>query len=103
MKTKAYIDSFSIYARYISFCVIFIFILSSQAIGQISPLLEDADKITPFGNCDLLPTKLNPDYRLTVNNISQDRLKIASYKIIWGDGSSDESFLTDFSSSTHIY
>ena len=103
MKTKACIGAFSIIAKCAFICVIFVCALSYQTIGQINPLLDDVDKITPFGNCDLLPTKLNPDYTLTVNNISQDRLKIISYKIVWGDGSSDESFQSDFSSATHIY
>jgi gliding motility-associated-like protein len=103
MKTKAYIGKFPVIARSILVYVLLVCALSYQAVGQINPILEDADKITPFGNCDLLPTKDKPDYKLTVNNISQDITRITSYKINWGDGSADEVFPASFSSATHTY
>ena len=103
MKTKAYNNAFTMMSKGILVCVLFVFALSYQLIGQISPLLEDADKITPFGNCDLLPTKDKPDYKLTVNNISLNKTLVSSYRINWGDGSAEETYPTSFSTATHIY
>ena len=97
MKTKAYNNAFTMMSKGILVCVLFVFALSYQLIGQISPLLEDADKITPFGNCDLLPTKDKPDYKLTVNNISLNKTLVSSYRINWGDGSAEETYPTSFS------
>ncbi|NEW82180.1 MAG: PKD domain-containing protein, partial [Mariniphaga sp.] len=100
MKTKAYIGEFSRIVSYIFACLFLTFAFSAN--GQ-NPLLEDADQITPFGNCDLVPTKLNPDYILTVNNISTDKANIASYKISWGDGSTVDTYPANFTSTIHTY
>lgn len=102
MKNVPYRHEFSIIVRFTLVFIIFVFISSYQVIGQ-NPLLEDADKITPFGNCDLVPTKLNPDYKLTVNNISEGKSLIASYKINWGDNSPEEIITGDFLSKEHTY
>ena len=102
MEIKVFSNLFSVIARLTISCFLFILGLSYQLSGQI-PLLEDLDHTTPFGNCDLVPTKLNPDYTLTVNNISQQQSLIASYKINWGDGTNEELFLANFPSATHLY
>ncbi len=101
MKKSSYIDEFSVIVRSTLVCLAFALVFTYQAIGQ-NPLLEDADRITPFGNCDLVPTKLNPDYKLIVNNISEGKASIASYKINWGDGI-EEPLPTGFLSASHIY
>jgi len=103
MKRWTYIEVFSNVVRYTFVLFIFAFNFSYEVNGQINPQLEDADKITPFGNCDLLPTKLKPDYKLVVNNTSTNQANISSYKINWGDGSAEEVFAANFASATHIY
>ena len=101
METRICTYLFSVTARITICCFLLIFGLSYQSLGQ-NPLLEDADQITPFGNCDLVPTKLNPDYKLIVSNISEGKPLIDSYKINWGDGT-EEPLPKGFSSASHIY
>jgi len=103
MKSTSYTGAFLIIVRYTFVCLIFGIFFSNQSYGQINPILEDADKTTPFGNCDHVPTKLNPDYKLTVNNISEDKSLIASYKINWGDNTPVELITGDFVSKEHTY
>ena len=49
--------------------------------------LADADIFNPFSNCQNNPTTANPNYNITVNNISPSAACITSYTINWGDGS----------------
>jgi len=102
MKTKSYTVEFSMIVKCTFACLLFAFVFSFSANGQ-NPLLKDADLTTPFSNCDLLPTKLKPDYKLVVNNVSTNIANIASYKISWGDGSTDGPYPANFTSATHTY
>lgn len=47
--------------------------------------LQDPDAI-PFSNCENSPTPTNPNFVLTVNNVSPDAGCITSYTLDWGDG-----------------
>src|SRR5690606_35329988 len=47
--------------------------------------LADKNIFSPFSNCENSPTKANPNYTLTVNNISPSAGCITSYSIDWGD------------------
>lgn len=49
--------------------------------------LVDADLVSPFSNCENSPTPGNPNFTITLNNISPDAGCIASYNLDWGDGS----------------
>lgn len=49
--------------------------------------LEDPNIFSPFRNCDNSPTTANPNYTLTVNNISVNNSCVSSYNLNWGDGS----------------
>ncbi|MBS1927538.1 MAG: PKD domain-containing protein [Chitinophagaceae bacterium] len=49
--------------------------------------LEDPNIFSPFRNCDNSPTTSNPNYTLTVNNISVNNSCVSSYTLNWGDGS----------------
>jgi len=49
--------------------------------------LEDVNIFSPFRNCDNSPTTANPNYTLTVNNISPNNSCVSSYTLDWGDGS----------------
>ena len=102
MKKHLYIEVFSNIIKNTFICFIFIFVFSHHANGQ-NPLLEDADLVTPFGNCDKIPTKLHPEYTLVVNNVSTDKTNIASYKISWGDGSTDGLYPASLTSAQHTY
>lgn len=48
--------------------------------------LADEDIFTPFSNCDNSPSPGDPDFTLTVNNVSPDAGCINSYTLDWGDG-----------------
>ena len=48
--------------------------------------LADQNVFSPFSNCSNSPTAANPNYTLTVNNISLSAACIANYNIDWGDG-----------------
>jgi PKD repeat protein len=48
--------------------------------------LQDPDIISPFSNCENSPTPGNPNFPLTVNNVSPSSACITSYTIDWGDG-----------------
>lgn len=50
---------------------------------QVTDLTNPA---RPFNNCNNDPTPANPDYTITVENISPDNSCIKSYSIDWGDG-----------------
>ncbi|MFM2360831.1 MAG: hypothetical protein RLY16_2824, partial [Bacteroidota bacterium] len=51
--------------------------------------LEDVNNpFSPFNNCSNSPTVANPNFTLTVNNISPSSGCINSYNIDWGDGNS---------------
>src|SRR5690606_12307730 len=48
--------------------------------------LEDINIFSPFSNCENNPSASNPNYLLTVNNISSNPSCTTSYDINWGDG-----------------
>jgi PKD repeat protein len=48
--------------------------------------LQDQNVFSPFNNCSNSPTVANPNYTLTVDNISPNASCINSYNINWGDG-----------------
>ena len=48
--------------------------------------LEDPDVISPFSNCENSPTPENPNFLITINNISPSAACINTYNINWGDG-----------------
>ena len=48
--------------------------------------LADQDVFYPFSNCHNNPTPANPNYTLTVNNISPSASCINNYNLDWGDG-----------------
>lgn len=47
--------------------------------------VQDPDPI-PFSNCENSPTPTNPNFPLTITNISPGSACISSYSIDWGDG-----------------
>ena len=51
--------------------------------------LADPDIFSPFSNCDNNPTPANPNFTLTVNNVTPNPSLgcITSYNLDWGDGS----------------
>ncbi|SFU60699.1 gliding motility-associated C-terminal domain-containing protein [Pustulibacterium marinum] len=67
--------------------------------------IEDVDvPYDPFRNCDNNPTLNNPDYTITVGNISNSSSCTSSYTLSWGDGSANVTNLSmsDFPL-THTY
>jgi PKD repeat protein len=67
-----------------------------------NPQLEDVDLISPFNNCDNNPNQSNPNFTLTVNNITTITSCIVGYSIDWGDGNI-QNYLPSFTSATHTY
>lgn len=66
--------------------------------------LEDPNIFSPFRNCDNSPTTSNPNYTLTVNNVSANNSCVSSYTLNWGDGSPQLTGLTMASFPiTHTY
>jgi len=53
------------------------------------PLLQDLDLLNPWSNCNNSPTPSNPDYTLTVDNITEHMICVTTLDIDWGDGNSD--------------
>lgn len=51
--------------------------------------VQDQDLFTPFSNCDHFPTPGNPQFVLTINNISPSAGCITEYYLNWGDGAID--------------
>lgn len=49
--------------------------------------LQDNNIFSPFSNCENSPTPNNPNYTITVNNISPGNACVSSYSLNWGDGS----------------
>lgn len=62
--------------------------------------LEDQNTFSPFSNCVNSPTQANPNFSLTVRNISPDSACITSYSIDWGDGDTSANISFPI---THIY
>lgn len=48
--------------------------------------IADDDIFSPFSNCDNSPTAANPNFTLSVHNISPSSACITTYSIDWGDG-----------------
>lgn len=48
--------------------------------------IQDVNVFSPFSNCSNSPTAANPNFSITVNNISPSAACISSYNINWGDG-----------------
>jgi len=63
--------------------------------------LADVDIFNPFSNCQNNPTTANPNYSLTVNNVSPSAACITSYTINWGDGTGTQT-IASFPT-THLY
>lgn len=62
--------------------------------------LQDQNIFSPFSNCSNSPTVANPNYTITVNNISPNASCINSYNINWGDGNTQNSVTFPL---THTY
>ncbi|MEP7144650.1 MAG: PKD domain-containing protein, partial [Ferruginibacter sp.] len=48
--------------------------------------ISDRNIFSPFSNCINSPTPANPNYTLTIDNVSPSVSCITSYSINWGDG-----------------
>lgn len=62
--------------------------------------LADQNVFSAFSNCSNSPTAANPNYTITVNNISPGATCITTYNINWGDGSSQNGVSFPL---THMY
>ncbi|MEO6232871.1 MAG: PKD domain-containing protein [Ferruginibacter sp.] len=62
--------------------------------------LADQNVFSAFSNCSNSPTAANPNYTLTVNNISPSASCITTYNINWGDGNSQNGVSFPL---THMY
>jgi len=69
-----------------------------------NPQLTDADPLhtPPFSNCVNSPTAANPDFLLTVTNVTTYQSCITSYQIDWGDGTIEPK-PAGFSTASHTY
>ena len=56
-----------------------------------------------FNNCSNNPNASNPDYSITVNNISIDKSCVSNYEINWGDGNIQSSLTNDSFPLQHTY
>ena len=65
--------------------------------------LEDQNVFFPFSNCSNSPTILNPEYTITVNNISVNNPCTTEYTIDWGDGTVEENLTMANFPLTHTY
>jgi large repetitive protein len=65
--------------------------------------LEDQDVFYPFSNCENNPSAANPNFTLTVNNISQNNPCVTSYSINWGDGTTLTNLQPSDFPLTHTY
>lgn len=65
--------------------------------------LKDPDQISPFSNCENSPTTSNPNFLLTVNNISPSSACINTYNIDWGDGNTQTGLTNASFPLTHTY
>ena len=66
-------------------------------------LLSDVDLFNPFSNCHRNPSRLNPNYTITLDNISPDKENISSYTIDWKDGSVQTGLTNASFPITHTY
>lgn len=65
--------------------------------------LEDTNQVNPFSNCDNNPTPSDPNYTITLNNISIDTACIVDYSIDWGDGTVQNNFSAASFPISHTY
>ena len=65
--------------------------------------LQDPDVISPFSNCENSPTPGNPNFTLTVNNISPSTACIGTYTLDWGDGNVQTGLTNASFPLTHTY
>ena len=65
--------------------------------------LEDPDVVSPFSNCENSPTPDNPNFLITINNISPDAGCINTYNINWGDGNVQTGLTNANFPLTHTY
>jgi len=65
--------------------------------------LADVNIFSAFSNCDNSPSVTNPNYTLTVNNISQSSGCIVNYTINWGDGAIQNNLTNASFPITHTY
>ena len=65
--------------------------------------LQDTDPFTPFSNCNNNPSPANPNFTLTVNNISPSIACIATYTLNWGDGNIETGLTSANFPRTHTY
>ena len=62
-------------------------VFKSLTVKQIPDVqIADQNAFSPFSNCSNSPTVSNPNYTLTINNISPSASCISTYSINWGDG-----------------
>ncbi len=84
---------------------------SSTTIRALSMLpapdinLQDQNVFSPFSNCENNPNPANPNYTITVNNVSPGNACVnGGYTLDWGDGSAPETGLSMASfPRTHTY
>ncbi|MEO8404432.1 MAG: PKD domain-containing protein [Chitinophagaceae bacterium] len=65
--------------------------------------VRDNNTFTPFSNCDNSPTPANPNYSITINNISPNAACISGYSINWGDGNSQTGLSAGSFPLSHTY